>query len=336
MLMTSLVILTTVWASKHNNSKTLTLAAISAGLAAAAKYPGGITLFLPLYVALKGEHKFQRLGIVITFFVLTFLFITPGILLEPVEFIKNVRGEMNHYKTGHAAHTLETKLDGIHKISEFILFRLFSSDAAISLLVILLAVLGSVFIWRQNKNYAYIILFPLISYLLYFSTQKVFFVRNLLMLTPFIVILVGISINSLMKYLNGNVLRFAIPTAFLALLSINLNDYFKAVDSLQNPHQDAWGMVLEQYLDKNTNKKISISEKALTFISDSYKNTHSDLIPREAADIYIFTLKEELWICANQRNSFQVLAGPDDIDLDYYPEWVGYNRLVALDQHVCH
>ncbi|WP_347989615.1 hypothetical protein [Methylomonas sp. AM2-LC] len=336
MLMTALVILTTVWASKHNSSQTLTFAAISAGLAAAAKYPGGITLFLPLYVAIKGKHKFQRLGIIMTFFMLTFLFITPGILLEPVEFIKNVRGEMNHYKTGHAAHTLETKLDGIQKLSEFILFRLFSPDAAISVGVILLAVMGAVFIWQRNKNHASIILIPIIAYLVYFSTQKVLFVRNLLMLTPFIVVLVGIAIDALMKYFPGNVLRFAIPVAFLALLSSNLNYYFKAVDSLQNPRQDAWGMALEQYLDKNPTKKISISDKALDYVSERYKSTHSAFVARESADIYIFTLKEELWICANRRNSFRVLAGPDDTDLDYYPEWVGYNRVVALDQQVCH
>jgi hypothetical protein len=37
---------------------------------------------------------------------------------------------------------------------------------------------------------------------------------------------------------------------------------------------------------------------------------------------------------ANRRGNYVVVAGPDDIDLDYYPNWSGLSRVVAVDARI--
>jgi hypothetical protein len=54
----------------------------------------------------------------------------------------------------------------------------------------------------------------------------------------------------------------------------------------------------------------------------------------ERSDAYIYVLGEHHARMANRRNTYRVVAGPDDVDLDYYPTWLGLERIVVVDRPV--
>src|SRR5262249_57557199 len=53
--------------------------------------------------------------------------------------------------------------------------------------------------------------------------------------------------------------------------------------------------------------------------------------PPERSDAYIYVLGEHHARIANRRNAYRVVAGPNDVDLDYYPTWLGLERVVVVD-----
>ena len=54
----------------------------------------------------------------------------------------------------------------------------------------------------------------------------------------------------------------------------------------------------------------------------------------EHSDAYLYVLTEHRPTIANRRNAYRVVAGPDDVDLDYYPTWLGLKRIVVVDAPV--
>ena len=53
--------------------------------------------------------------------------------------------------------------------------------------------------------------------------------------------------------------------------------------------------------------------------------------PPESADAYIYVLGEHHAKIANRPNTCRVVAGPDDVKLDYYSTWLGLERIVVVD-----
>lgn len=90
----------------------LTFAAIAAGLGCGVKYPGGL-LVLPVLIAAYqsqtqgglAEKRSQRIGLtllrVVLIFAAAYLVSTPGTLLDPIRFTKDIRYEMGHYQAGN-------------------------------------------------------------------------------------------------------------------------------------------------------------------------------------------------------------------------------------------
>ena len=53
--------------------------------------------------------------------------------------------------------------------------------------------------------------------------------------------------------------------------------------------------------------------------------------PLERSDDYIYVFGEHHAPIANRRNTYWVVAGPDDVDIDYYSTWLGLERIVVVD-----
>lgn len=333
MLTSSMALAAGLWALKTNGYKALVVSSLCAGLAVAAKYPGGMLILLPLYATIFNQQKAKRILLVLIVFFNTFIFITPGILVQPFSFIKDVRHEMIHYKTGHGLHTIESGWTHFQKIAEFLSFRLISPNAFLSFLFLILAVIGAFFLWQRNKRYAVILLVISIGYMAYFASQKVMIIRNLLILVPFMALFVSMAIDSITIRLQATYYHFAMPVVIIVLCLFNLHYFLYNTQSIKTGSNN-WEKAVEAYISENADKRMSISDQLLALLPASSKA--KIFYPKDQADVYIYTLAERKEACANQRNAYQVIAGPNDVDLDYYPDWEGQNRVVELNLHVCH
>lgn len=190
-------------------------ATVVAGLATGTKYTAGMLLvpvLTGLVLAVLAARRARRapgaqnpfttattvldprpwstLGLALVLFVATFLATTPGALLQPFSFYRDVRFEMWHYgEKGHFGFTIEAGLPHLVAQLRYLAGAALSPIPALSFALFLLVPIGAAALVRESRPLAALILaFPLL-FLLYMSGQVVFFVRNPLLVLPFLALL---------------------------------------------------------------------------------------------------------------------------------------------------
>jgi 4-amino-4-deoxy-L-arabinose transferase-like glycosyltransferase len=117
----------------------LVTASIVAGFGMGTKYPGGL-LLLPVLIALlinDGRRDnllstgLKAAGLVFIFLI-SYLFTTPGTVLDPINFIDDFVFEINHYQAGHYGQTVNRGL-----IHLWLMFRYFAEVFFFSLSTII-------------------------------------------------------------------------------------------------------------------------------------------------------------------------------------------------------
>ena len=98
MLAGAMTLAAALWAARDQQLLPLLLAAVGAGLATAAKYPGGCLLLLPLVAAVPGPAAPTRAAGVLAVFAATYLFITPGTILVWERFSRDLLFVIHQYR----------------------------------------------------------------------------------------------------------------------------------------------------------------------------------------------------------------------------------------------
>jgi hypothetical protein len=162
-----------------------------AGLATGTKYTGGL-LLLPLLMCwwrTAPERSPRRLCAALAAFVGAFLITTPGALLQPARFFRDIAFERYHYSLHHYGFTVESGLEHLGLNLRWLTTDLGSPYTALALCLSFLALTGAVAAWRRDRFEAALLLIVPITWLLFFSSQNVLFVRNLLPIAPFFALL---------------------------------------------------------------------------------------------------------------------------------------------------
>ena len=348
MLTAAMTIASALWAIRNKRLVPLLLTAMSAGLATAAKYPAEILLLLPLFVATCASDVPSRAARVLIVFAATYLVVTPGTVLEPVQFVKDVLNSWDYYRRGGVyTYTVDPGLLHLGKIVDFIAFRFASSHEVIALLVITAAIVGAAAAWRRDWRVAVLLAGAPVVYIIYFATGRTLIVRNLLILVPFIAVLTAITVDTLASSFRSRPTRAGVPIAVAALLALNWPTLLQAAKSVRDFDPEGWRESLLTYITAHPNRRFAASPQVSALLTSA--TTQSILLHApEDADTYIYFMREHirayvpgvppgtktLASITNRRNIYTVIVGPSDIDLDYYPTWTGLNRIVSVDAGV--
>lgn len=170
--------------------------AIAAGMAFGTKYTGGLLVLLPLYVTYQTRSSqssrwktFSELVIISIIFGVTFIITTPAILLDTEILIKNATFELRHYSSGHGRFTVSPGLQHLSLLLGYLSLVMFSKYTAIALAIFILSLAGGYQYWKKSRALAVMVIgFPIV-FLLYFSTNRALFVRNILVTVPFLAVL---------------------------------------------------------------------------------------------------------------------------------------------------
>jgi hypothetical protein len=272
-----------------------------------------------------------------------FLVVTPGSFVEPVQFLRDVTFEVKHYAIlGHSMNTVESGLPHLGRILDFLAFRGASEDPLISVSLFSLSIFGGYIVFRANKSAFFVLCAVPVIYVLFFSLQRVMNVRNLLVVLPSVFVLSAISVERIMSKLQAHL---ACQVGFLALVSLaacaSINKFSVSTTSLENS-QD-WTVAVGKYLKQNPALNVGISIGALPFLDREQSQQTIEGNQGQRIDALIYVLGEfqapvEAYLTppylgqlANRRNVYRVLAGPDEVDLDYYPNWSGRARLIVVN-----
>jgi hypothetical protein len=332
MLAGAMTLAAALWAARDQRLPPLLLAAAAAGLATAAKYPGGCLLLLPLAAVVPGPAAPTRVAGVLAVFAAAYLFVTPGTVVDWERFSRDLLFEIHHYQVlGHGGYTVEAGWPHFAAILDFLAFRLASPYQILSVSVLAAALAGGAIVWRLNRRAAVLLTAVPVLYTAYMASNRVLIVRNLLILVPFVAVLVAVAVDVLARLSRRVVVRAAISLAAAALLALNWPTFLHAASSLHDLEPEVWRRSVVTYVEAHPERRFAVSPRVAALLFDAPGSQSVTVHSPEHSDAYLYVLSEHRPIIANRRDVYRVVAGPDDVDLDYYPTWLGLKRIVVVD-----
>ena len=319
---------------------------VAAGMACGTKYPGVLLLVPVLAVSVRltahgmcASSRLRTLSALLTVFVLTYLAVSPGTLIDPVRFLRDILYEMHHYGAGHGCHTVQPGVPCLALMLQYLALVLFSHYELIAGFCFAAVVAGVFAVWRHDRQAAAILLpFPF-AYIVYMSLQRVLIVRNLLVVAPFLAVLAARGLMFWQRtYLPRKPYCALLPIAAGVTLVVNLSWLTRAADSIANRGRLPLPAQAIQYIRHNPTTPFLLAT-ALGKDLTAYLRT-PDALPNIAdhasagAKLLFYSSEADSmrnrWPC-NAPNQYELLPdGPYEVNFDYYPSWAGDRRIVVV------
>lgn len=192
------------------------LSSLFAGLAVSSKYNAAPIGAVPIAALLvTRQFNFKKLFIVICLSAFSFFLASPYILISFNEFLSDLKYEIWHYSVaGHVGHMANPGLEQVYFYTHWL------TNQGVGLLTFVTACLGMLALYLKNKQRAIVFLiFPFLFFILMVS-QKANFVRNMLVVIPFLCILSAYAGLSAMKILDKNRALYLLGVAFLSISTL--------------------------------------------------------------------------------------------------------------------
>jgi len=332
--------------AEKSNLFFLRISAIVVGISCGSKYPGGIFLLPLIYTVylvnskIQSEHlKIYEYLIVILIFIVTFIVSTPGAIIEPTNFIRDIVHEINHYKGGHGGYTVDSMTHHGWLMLNYFTFAVFSKYWLLTFVLFVFVCFGTYhLIINESRNIAIWFLMVPFFYLLYFANQKVMIVRNLLVLLPFLAILASRGICYAIQLIQLKIARVVVLIGICSILVLNFAWLYRSAESISYRDLIDHRANIILYLAKNLDNKYFVSEMVKPYINSGETNQFINVtnVIKEA-DYIIFSSYEvkpwTKWI-ANQHSTYKVVSGIYEVNLDYYPSWAGDMRIIAVNKDI--
>lgn len=343
-----------MFAERNPSSKTwVWLTAFAAALAMSTKYTSGALLIttaafhlsrVPFRSGIVDSLKIGAIGAV------TFFAITPGVVFHFTEFVTDVSEEMYHYATTHGGymgvrnHDIQNGWEYAARVMEFLFFAVPSPYDIISVIVIGLMLAGLLHLAMARRVRLLVTLAGVfIFYIIYFSQQAVFIARNYIFLYPMVAVLAGFGLIAIWNALLARQMRWSRLAIGLALTGvIACNAWFVVSAAATIEPRRPLSELFIAYAGNYDGRGIAVSPKLGQILDDK---AIPSVVPLAEADLVAF-LSQELekpftshrtapltaplaeWP-GFDRNYFTWI-GPWEVDYNYYPTWVGRERILIF------
>ncbi len=332
--------------------KNILLACCFGGLALGSKYPAGlifVPLLLTVYFVAKNNKSgndfikkfFKQSCFVIGFTTLVFICTTPAFVLDFNTLIEDVLYEMNHYQSGHLGHTLQNvPFDHFYRLIEYFSLAAFASSKYLSLLVFLFVLPGVVHLSKLERKVNWVwLVFPIV-YIVFFSFQKVFLVRNYQVILPFLFILATLGFKQILERKVKSMKPFKIASIILVALTLGYNICFayNAGFSILNYSKDQLIPELAAYIKKHPGNTYFLTEPIRKDFKRQRKEIPANVISADSlpkkGTYKVATYNppkayRHLWE-AYHHNYVNKVIGSLEVNFNYYPNWAGYPKILIL------
>lgn len=316
------------------------------GLCIGTKYPGGI-LLAPLALAVwlpeRGEAigtrlKLQTFAGALLAAAVVFLLTTPGAMVDPLRFARDVVIEIQHYSGGHGGYTVGRGWDHFSRLATYLSAEAFSEQLPFALGALALSVLGGVHVVRQQRRLGVWLLSLPVLFLAYMTQQRVMIVRNDMLLLPMFAVLAGLGVQWLLAATRDRVwARGAVVVALVALVGLNVYAVTDSSLKTRNGNPTLRASALAQRLAAKPEAAYLLSPGAAALLESGGRAPKGRIVQSLGeADRFVFLSDEvaeadwRLWP-ANSRGRYVTLwSRGEEINWDYYPTWFGSHRLLEV------
>jgi hypothetical protein len=334
-------------AERESQHSWLTAAAVAAGLATATKYTAGALVpALWLYTLLRERGTKTALLVAIAqqtaIAVAVYLLITPGTLLDPLYFARDVRFDMHHYATGHGS-VYGLALWDIHgfwryltRLWEYLTVVLLSPQPVIAAGLAATSIFGLVCGWRRSRSLTIALGSLIVFYSIFFSMQVVFIVRNFLLLLPVFAYFTGAGCDRLIdrafKMPVGRPRQTVILVIAMTLaIALGWNAWQQVTfgRSIVDARSQPLVRQVAEYLAGHPSVRVALSPSLAADLIATGEPIPANVTESSRADEFIFRLSELMHSAhsahlaswdATRHDTFDWI-GPREVNLNYYPWW---------------
>jgi Dolichyl-phosphate-mannose-protein mannosyltransferase len=317
-------------------------AAIAAGLGCGTKYPGAL-LMAPVVLtwcrsrgrAVVSTAGMRELVKLVAAFVATFLISTPGSFLQPTRFLHWVTYVQGVYANGLFGYTIKPGWEHISKIGIFFIFDFFSHYPVISCATSLLVAVGVLSLLRDDPwELAILLVFPA-TYLVLFSRQGVMFLRNLLVVGPFLALFAARGAAALWEEMRWPAARVLLVLPMVAGFAMNAWWLIHASETIARRSEARFAREAAEYITSHPSQRFLRSRRVRElFEINAFPSSPNLTDDPELADRVVFFAKEAFphdtdWPC-NDRKLSETWFGPYEVNFNYYASWSGEDRILVL------
>jgi hypothetical protein len=321
-------------------TKRIVWSAAVAGIAAGTKYTAGIVclnIIICMAASLQpwkgGEAMklfLRRLFLMGAVFAVVFFITTPGCVYHMKTFLSGLQAQRRIYGGGHMLwDTMNPGLEHFSKICAYYVLALFSRLPAASIFISVLCIAGVVAALLKKEWNIFGLFLVMAVYVAYVSLFKVMIVRNLLYVLPFFVVLAAYGLFALHEKFKNKPGIMVVDAVLLCLVAISLHDVTKASWSIYRKDSIDMKKDLALYLAENPKDEYVFSPAVRQLLAGT--NAPDDA-PANPDALLIFVNREVKLedFPKIAFNRYKLIAGPEDVNFDYYPDWAGGDRIVAL------
>jgi len=321
----------------------LSLAAVAAGLATGTKYPAGLLLVPVLLAAAaarrRGELPGACFGLLrpLVLFTVTYLLTTPGTLLEPRKFVEDVLYEMRHYRSGHPAHQIGAGPEHLWENLRWLALVLPSHSPLAAAAWSLLALVGTAALWRESRLRALIFLSFPVLYLLQMSSQRAMLVRNLLVLAPFLAVLAARGAAFLWRRGRSRAARGALAALVAVLVLVDTASLLHAARTIRERDPGRHVRDFDAYVRAHPAARFLASARIEAALAGLPGPSPPNVVtePGRGYDRIAVYAREAFEAGRRIRVNAPLHAvwfGPWDVNVNYYPSWLGSDRILILER----
>jgi len=321
----------------------LRLSAVAAGLACGTKYQGGILLMPVITYSLlrfstpTAPGAFRKAVKEIlcnaTLFAGVFVISTPGIVLDPLLVWQSLRHVSHDYATGHLGHTVGAVGQHGLLLLVYLTLVLMSHWRVASFMLAALGCLGVFILWKERPTTTMLLLCAPVIHILVMICYRVMFVRNYLLLVPFIALFAARGAFQVWKISYPVVwIRRGIATCLILLFLANMTFLAFAARTITLQGRPT-GAAIVQYLKKHPGTRYLLSSTAAEAVAKENVMLSNTTRDANTGQRYLFYSDEDelyLKLSSNRPGQYQRASGPLNVNFDYYADWQGSEKVIDV------
>ena len=247
-------------------------------------------------------------------------------------FYQSVSHIAEQYATGHFGHTVEAGGQHGYLLLVYLMCVLTSHWPIAALVLSAVACWGVVMIWKESPLTATLFLCAPLIYVAFVACYRVMIVRNYLFLAPFIAVLAARGAFHIWKTLAAAVwVRRIVVTGFVAIFVSNATFLCFAAQTIRPPDAARFSEDIVAYLKKHSGEQYFVSPSVPLVVGENVtlSNTTPDPDLAQRYMLFAHDASPGAYSC-NRLGQYQLVSGPLDVNLDYYPDWQGEPRVMEL------
>lgn len=326
--------------TQAQSSSWLVVAAIAAGLATGTKWTAGL-LVLPVVLAaherFAGRPLPQRLRVALGLCAVaaaSYLVSTPGTFLDSATMLESLRTQNEVYGSGHLGHTVAPGAEHLLRVAEYLALAVPSAYGPIAMTLTGFALIGTIAIVRASPRLGLLLLSFPVTYLAFFAAYPTMLARNYLVLVPFFAVACAHGVITASRAAPAASLRVAVLGLVGAFLLVDAAWLVRAAESIREATPARNVSELARFIDSRPEVRFAASSRVhADFVDLGQVRPNVVAAPLDEVGYVVFWAGEDYARLVGLAPRFGLMTtwfGPFEVNLDYYPSWLGEDRILVM------